>query len=144
VRDAHLLTPWSSPSWEANRCTASQEIPRILWNTKIHYRIHKFPPPVSILSKLNPVHTPTSNFLKIHLDIILPSTPGSPQWSLSLRFSHQNPVHAPFLPHPTYMPRPSHCSRCYHMHNSGWGVRIIKLIIMMFSPHTQGPSLHKR
>ena len=36
---------------------------------------------------------PTSHFLKLHLNIILSSTPGSPNWPLSFRFPHQNPVH---------------------------------------------------
>jgi hypothetical protein len=123
-----------SPSWEPNRFEAIKEIPRILWNPNVHYRIHNCQPPVSILSQPNPVHTPTSHFLKIHPNIILPSTPGSPQWSLSLRFPHQNPTHASLLPHPRYIPRPSHSSRFYPQHNIWWGVQNMKLFIMKFSP----------
>jgi hypothetical protein len=66
-----------SPSSEANRFSASQEIPRILWNPKFHHRMHPWPPPIPNLSQLDPVHAPTSHFLEIHLNIILQSTPGS-------------------------------------------------------------------
>jgi hypothetical protein len=31
------------PSWEVNRFSASQEIPRILWKPEVHYRIDKSP-----------------------------------------------------------------------------------------------------
>jgi len=63
-----------SPSWEANRFAASQKIPCILRYPKIHCRIHKYPPPVPVLSQHNPVHASTSHFLEIHFNIILPST----------------------------------------------------------------------
>ena len=46
------------PSSEANRFAANQEIPRIIWNPNVHSRIQKWPPPVPILSQLDPVHTP--------------------------------------------------------------------------------------
>ena len=82
-----------SPSWEANWFAASQEIPRISRNPKVHYRTHKRPPLVSILGQPNPVHIPTSHLLETHPNIIHPSTPRSPQWSPSLRFPQQDPVH---------------------------------------------------
>ena len=87
-----------SPSWEANWFATSQEIPRILWNLKVYYRTHKRPPPVPILGQPNPVHIPTSHLLEIHPNIIHPSTPRSPQWSLSLRIPHQEPIQPPSPP----------------------------------------------
>jgi hypothetical protein len=49
------LMPTNSPSTEVNTCSASQEIPCLLWNTKIHYCAFKNLSLV-ILSQMNPVH----------------------------------------------------------------------------------------
>jgi len=59
-----------SPS-EPNWFSASQEIPHIIKNPKVHYCIHMCLPPVPILSQLDLAHAPTPHFLKIHLNIIL-------------------------------------------------------------------------
>jgi len=84
-----------SPSWETKWFAAGQEIPRISRNPKVHYRTHKRPLPVSILGQPNPDHIPTSQLLEIHPNIIHPSTPRSPQWSLSVPFPHQDPINTP-------------------------------------------------
>ena len=90
-----------SPSSEANWFAASQEIPRISRNPKVHYRTHKCPPPVSILGQPNPVHIPTFHLLEIHPNIIHPSTPSSPQWSPPSGFPTKtlyNPSPHPYAP----------------------------------------------
>ena len=122
-----------SPSWEANWFAASQEIPRISRNPKIHYRTHKCPQPVPILGQpfqsIYPHPTSWRSILilsthlrldlpsgllpsgfptKIHPNIIHPSTPRSPQWSPSLQFPHQDPIHPPLLTHMRHMPSSSH------------------------------------
>ena len=112
-------------SWEANWFAASQEIPRISQNPKVHYRTHKRPPSVSILDQPNPVHIPTSHLLEIHPNIstrlrlglpsgLLPSgfhtktlyTPlyspiraTCPAHKMSTFCSHRDDVTSTFFPH---------------------------------------------
>jgi hypothetical protein len=59
-----------STSREPGICAAAEEIPNILWNSKVHFRVHKSPSLVPILSLKSSAHTPA--FLShINLNIIL-------------------------------------------------------------------------
>ena len=78
-------------------------------------------------------HAPLSYFLKIHLNIIIPSKSKSSKRSLSLRFPHQNPICTSPLPQ-CYMPRLSYSSWFYHRNNIWWAVQFFKLCNVYLSP----------
>ena len=92
-----------SPSWAANWFAASQEIPRISRNPKVHYRTHKRPPPVSIQGQPNPVHITTSHLwrsiliLSTHLRLGLLHS-GFPTKTLYIPLS--SPICATYPVHP--------------------------------------------
>ena len=92
LRTGRLYPPGNIPS-----CSASQEIPHILWNPMFHHRIHKITPLVPVVGDINPVHAYPSHFLMLHFNGIshLRLTLSS---GLSLRFPHQNPVCTSPLP----------------------------------------------
>ena len=106
--ETYLLTPRCRVFLEQPGLQLVKKFPRISRNPKVHYRTHKRPPPVSILDQPNPVHIHTSHLLETRPNIIHPSTPRSPQWSLSLRFPPTKTLFVtPLLTHTRHMPNPS-------------------------------------
>ena len=103
---------------------------------KTHYRIHKSPPPLPILSQSNPVYASSSNALKIHfiIRINLPTMPRSPKWSLSIRSLHQDPLCTSPVFLTCYMSRSSHYSWFDHPYNIRWRAQIIVLLVTCSSP----------
>jgi len=81
-----ILTPWARVLLE--KLTVTQPIkkfPCLLWNPKVHYRVHNSPSLAPILSQMNPVHNFPPCFFKIHSNIILPSTPISGEFGRTLK-----------------------------------------------------------
>ena len=72
----------------------TKKFPAFYGTPNVHYSIHQCQPPVPILSQLDPVHGPTSHFLKIHLNIILTSQSGSTKRSFPSGF----PTKIPYTP----------------------------------------------
>jgi hypothetical protein len=101
-----LITPWCRILFE--KLIVIQLAKNILWNPKVHYRVHKSPPPKPILSQANPVRPIDSYLPKVHLNAILLLKPRSSQWSLLFGPPNQNPVNTSSLPHACHMSRPPH------------------------------------
>jgi hypothetical protein len=121
-----------SPSWDAERFSPSKEIPTF-------YGTRRFITTFTITRHLS-LSSASS------IQSILPNP-------TSLRFTYYPPICARvspvvsfpqvsppkpctrlFHPQTRYMTHLSHFSRLYHLHNIGWGVQIMELIIMKFSP----------
>jgi hypothetical protein len=89
-----------SPSSEANSRSATQEFPKILWNPKVYYRVHKSPPLILTLRQMNAAHTTPSNFSKTNFNIILHQRLGLPSGHFSCDFPTKT-LYA-FLSHACY------------------------------------------
>jgi hypothetical protein len=125
-----------SPSWEAANCAFTQKLPRILWNPKVRYRVHKSLPLVPILSQFDTVHTAPSYLSKIYFNIVYP-----PMvlvflvFSFLLAFPPIYFMHS-YTPHAYYVHCQSHPPSLDHSNYTKRRVQVMMLLICeIFSRH---------
>jgi len=90
------------------------------------FLFHNNLPFVSILSQINPVKAFTGRFKK-SFNLILPFTPSSSKWSLSLMFLHKNSIDISLLPHSCHISCPSYSPYPYNIYSEE---QITKHVIM--------------
>jgi hypothetical protein len=92
-------------SWEADSRGSGRYTPRLLWNLKFYYRVHKSLPLVPILSQMHPVHTRL--VFKNTFNIVLLSTLRSSKRTFHSDFSTKilySFLHACYMPLTSYIP----------------------------------------
>ena len=138
----YLLTPWCRVLLE--KLTGLQLVKKF----PAFHGTRRFITALTSVRHLSLSWISSIHLLEIHPNIIHPSTPRSPQWSLSLRFPHQDPIRPPLLTHTRHMPSPSHSSRFYHPYSIGWDVyslrNLLSLHVSLPNPSTYLPFSHAR
>ena len=121
-----------SPSWETKRFVASQK-------NSPHFMEPKSSLPQSQVPATCPYLEPDPTSPCPHLPlpeypfcIVVPSTPGSSKWSLSLRCPHQKPVCTSPLHLTRYLPHPPFSSWFVRSNNIWSAVHMIKFIMSFY------------
>jgi hypothetical protein len=120
---------WSWPLLEKANCATTQELPNILWDLKVHYRVDKSPPLVPILSQINPIHETSSYFslsstllVSSCLRLGLPSGLFHSDFPTDILYAFIT-----LLPCSCYILCPSHPP---WLHHSNYGSRIVQVMKM--------------
>jgi hypothetical protein len=95
----HSLSPWCRILFE--KLIVTQLVKKYLaffTEAEGSLRVHKSTPLDCILSQPNPVRPIDPYLPKVYLNVILPPTPTSSQWSLAFGPPNQNPVNTSPLP----------------------------------------------
>jgi len=118
-----------SPSWDAVSHSDSQEFPGLLWNPKVHYRVHMRPPLFPVLSQINPVRIFLNYFPTTHLVLSSHLHLGLPCCLFFSGFPTKSFYAFPIfhLSHACYMSCPFNTRWCDHPKNT-------KLFIVQSSP----------
>lgn len=108
--------------WKCGSSSPGQEIPQMLWNPKVHYRIHSSPILGPILSQINPGQAILPTFFQMQLKVIFPCMSRSRKQSLPSRFLTKT-LDVFSYHHAHHMPRPSNPPLFDHPNRVWWGVR---------------------
>jgi hypothetical protein len=94
----YWLTPLSSPAWDADSSSASEEMPCIAWKLKVHYHVRNSPPPDPIMARWiqptlsKPISLRHISILYYHLFLGLPSGLLPPYFSTKAHIHHPNHI----------------------------------------------------